>query len=245
MIEDIFTLMWKEWRELLRQRHDMRGGILRIATIVGVFGVLLPLQTGSAWVESPKLMALWVWVPLFLVTTVVADSFAGERERRTLETLLASRLSDRAILFGKICAAISYGVGLTLISILTGLVTINLASKTSGLILFSLTGFANILGFSLLGGGLAACAGVLVSLRAASVRQAQQTMSIAIIILIFVPVYGVQAMPEEWKATFAKLFMNADATQLIYVAMAALAIIDALLLVAAMARFKRAKLILD
>ena len=36
---------------------------------------------------------MWMWFSLLLVINVVADSFAGERERHTLETLLASRLS--------------------------------------------------------------------------------------------------------------------------------------------------------
>lgn len=245
MIADIITVMWKEWRELLRQRESMRGGVLRILIFAGVFGVFLPLQTGREWVESPKLMALWIWVPLFLVTTVVADSFAGERERHTLETLLASRLSDHAILFGKICAALSYGVGLSLLSVLLGLLTVNLAGGKGELLMYSPTMAASILVFTLLGAGFAACAGVLVSLRAASVRQAQQTMSIAIILLLFVPIYGVQALPENWKLWITQSLLGAEALKLALIIMVSLAILDVILLIAAMARFKRARLILD
>jgi ABC-2 type transport system permease protein len=115
MIADVWTVIWKEWRELLRQRESMRGGVLRLLIFVGVFGIFLPLQVGREWINSPKLLMLWAWVPLFLVSSVVADGFAGERERHTLETLLASRLSDRAILFGKLGAALSYGFGLAMI----------------------------------------------------------------------------------------------------------------------------------
>jgi len=245
MMADVLTVMWKEWRELLRQRESMRGGIMRILLFVGVFGVFLPLQMGREWVESPQLLMMWAWVPLFLVTTVVADSFAGERERHTLETLLASRLSDRSILFGKMGAALSYGFGLTSIGIVLGLVTVNLVHGKGELLLYSPTIAVSIIGLMFLGAGLAAGAGVLVSLRASSVRQAQQTMSIAIMLLLFVPIYGVQALPENWKMPIAKLFMNANATQLMFIAMAVLAVIDIGLLVAAMARFKRARLILD
>ena len=53
------------------------------------------------------------------------------------------------------------------------------------------------LALSFLGAGLAATAGVLVSLRAGSVRQAAQTMSIAIMVLLFVPIFGLQALPAE------------------------------------------------
>lgn len=50
-----------------------------------------------------------MYFPLVLTLTMVADSFAGERERHALETLLASRLSDRAILLGEAAALTSYG----------------------------------------------------------------------------------------------------------------------------------------
>jgi ABC-2 type transport system permease protein len=245
MMADVLTVMWKEWRELLRQRESMRGGIARILIFVGVFGVFLPLQMGREWVESPRLLMLWAWVPLFLVTSVVADSFAGERERHTLETLLASRLSDRSILFGKISAALSYGFGLALIGIVLGLVTVNLVHGKGELLLYSPMIAVSIIGLMFLGAGLAAGAGVLVSLRASSVRQAQQTMTIAIMLLLFVPIYSVQALPENWKMPIAKLFINANTTQLVFIAITVLVVIDILLFVAAMARFKRARLILD
>lgn len=245
MIADIGTVMWKEWRELLRQRESMRGGVLRLLIFTGVFGVFLPLQMGRDWVESPRMLMLWGWVPLFLVTSVVADSFAGERERHTLETLLASRLSDRAILFGKLSAALSYGFGLALLGVILGPVTVNLRHGHNGLLLYSPLIAVSIIGLMFLGAALAASAGVLVSLRAASVRQAQQTMSIAIMLLLFVPIYGIQALPENWKMAMTRVFMNANATQLIFIAMAVLVVIDAVLLVAAMARFKRSRLILD
>jgi len=70
---------------------------------------------------------MWAWVPLFLVMGVIAYSFAGDRERHTLETLLASRLSNRAILLGKIAAAVGYALRVTLLSLAAGLVTVNVA----------------------------------------------------------------------------------------------------------------------
>lgn len=245
MITDVWTVIWKEWRELLRQRESMRGGVLRLLIFAGVFGIFLPAQMGREWVESPNLLMLWAWVPLFLVTSVVADAFAGERERHTLETLLASRLSDRAILFGKLGAALSYGFGLAMIGVVLGLVTVNVVYGKGELLLYSPEVAASIVGLSLLGAGLAASAGVLVSLRASSVRQAQQTMSIAIMLLLFVPIYGVQALPNEWKVRLANAFLSTSMMRLLLIVMASLAVLDMILLVAAMARFKRARLILD
>jgi ABC-2 type transport system permease protein len=104
----------------LFQRGSLRGGWLGLVIFVAVFGILLPLQSGRGWVESPTGLAVWAWVPFLLVSSVVADSFAGERERHTLETLLASRLPDRAILFGKLATAVGYGWGFALLSLSTG-----------------------------------------------------------------------------------------------------------------------------
>jgi len=245
MMADVWTVMWKEWKEIFLQRGSLRGGAWNLLLMIGVFGVFLPLQTGRAWVESPLGLIYWAWVPLFLVTTVVADSFAGERERHTLETLLASRLSDRAILLGKVGAAVGYGWGLTMVGMLVGLVTVNLAHGRGELLLYPAAVFVGIVLLSLLASGLVAAAGVLVSLRAATVRQAAQTMSIAIMLLLFVPVFGVQALPVEWKVRLAQAVMGADVEQIVLIAVAVLIVLDVGLLAAAMARFQRARLILD
>jgi ABC-2 type transport system permease protein len=171
---DAIAIAWKEWREVFGQR-GMRGK-QGIALFVVGFGIVLPLENGPAWITSPAVALAWSWVPMFLVTTVIADAFAGERERHTLETLLASRLPDRAILFGKIGAAIGYAGLMTVVSLLLGLVAVNLANRHGGLLLYSLPILLAMCVMGLLGAVFIAAVGVLISLRAATVRQAQQTL---------------------------------------------------------------------
>lgn len=243
MMADVITVMWKEWKEILS--WETGRGKLGVLIFVAVFGVFLPLQTGRAWVESPVVLAYWTWVPLFLVNSVIADSFAGERERHTLETLLASRLSDRAILFGKVGAAMGYGLGMTWLSLLLGLITTNLASGGQGPILYPPAIALGIVGLSLLGAGLAAGAGVLVSLRAATARQAQQTLSIVTMLILFVPTFGIRALPAEWRARLLETLPALDVGTLVAVAAGVLVVADAALLAAALARFRRARLILE
>src|SRR5438045_4186121 len=98
MATDLSTVIWKEWKEFLSQRSTL----LSMLVFLVIFAVLLPYQAGAGWVESPLGVVNLLFMPLFFVLTVIADAFAGERERHTLDTLLASRLSDRAILFGKL-----------------------------------------------------------------------------------------------------------------------------------------------
>jgi len=101
MIGDVLTVMWKEWRELVFHPASLRSTLATAAVIVVLLGIVFPLKVGAAWLDSPLYLAYWGWVPSMLVSTLIADSFAGERERHTLDTLLASRLGDLAILFGK------------------------------------------------------------------------------------------------------------------------------------------------
>jgi ABC-2 type transport system permease protein len=205
----------------------------------------MPWQFGPAWITSPISLVYWAWVPLFLVTAVIADSFAGERERHTLETLLASRLSDRAILFGKVGTAVVYGWGLTMVSMLIGVVTVNVVHGRGELLLYPPQVGASIVVLSLLAAGLAAEAGVLISLRASTVRQAQQTLSLAIMALLFVPIFGLQALPLEIRQPIVTAFARAGTMQTILGVMLFLTLLDIGLLAAAMARFQRARLILD
>lgn len=243
MSTDIFTVMWKDLKEILLQG----GGRGKFGLLLygAVFGIFLPLQTGIAWLQQPLLLVYWVWIPLFLVSAVIADSFAGERERHTLETLLASRLSDRAILLGKIGAAIVYGWGLSMACVLIGVVTINVTNWQGALLFYTWDVFIGILLISLLGSGLAACAGVLVSLRAATVRQAQQTLSISIMVGFFALIFGLQALPAQWKAFLVMGLSDVSLSGMIIFVAVGLLILDVVLLAAAMARFKRARLILD
>jgi ABC-2 type transport system permease protein len=179
------------------------------------------------------------------VINVVADSFAGERERQTLETLLATRLSDRAILLGKLCAALGYGWGLTMLSLVLGVVTVNLAHGEGALLMYPANVAMGTVLLSLLSSGLAAGAGVLVSLRASTVRQAQQSLGLVVTLLIFVPIFGVQALPAEWQSRLADWLTDVDITRAVLVVGSLLLALDVVMLAANLVRFQRDRLILD
>jgi ABC-2 type transport system permease protein len=247
MFTDILTILWKEIRELpFSTGGGFRGGKLGMLIFMAVFGVFLPLQTGPEWVTSPVTLLYWAWVPFLLVSSVIADSFAGERERHTLETLLASRLSDRAILFGKLSAGIAYGWGLTLTCVLIGLITINIVHGRAGLLLYPAPIAIGILALTLLVAALASGLGVLISLRSATVRQAQQTFSFAFL-LVFIPMFALPMLPDEWKLRLFTALSQAETNMMpiVLVVGGVLLALDVLLVIAAMVRFQRAKLILD
>jgi ABC-2 type transport system permease protein len=245
MITDIFTVAAKEIKELPYLRKDKsRTNLFSLLIFVGLFGILLPWQTGRDWVTSPLNMLSWAWLPFMMVGTTMVDSFAGERERHTLETLLASRLSDRVILFGKILAGIVYGIVITLGCVLVGLGTINLLYGQGSLLVYPAPIAVGIVAEVLLVSTLASGLGVLVSLRAASVRQAQQTFTIAYF-AIFIPIIVFPLLPAAVTRRITEFFMRSSFVTIAVVLGIGVAAIDALLILAAMARFKRSRLILD
>lgn len=244
MIADILTVAGKELREMLMFGDSRGRSKLSLLVLLVIFGVVIPLQSGRDWVTSPVSAMVWAWMPYMWVYSVVADSFAGERERHTLEALLATRLSDRAILFGKLLAALAYGFTLTWAILLVSLVTVNAAVRGEGLLLFSPVMALGAIMFSILVSGLSASIGVLVSLRASSVRQAQQWMSFGILIL-FLPLMLIQFIPKAWLDLLGNTLKSTNPLQIgIWVAVG-LVVLEAVLLAIAMRLFQRSKLILD
>lgn len=241
MIADIWTVMWKEWKELYAQYR--KGDLSLLVNILGIgFVSVIPvLQAGEKWLSSPLVLIYSGWIPLLLVSSVIADAFAGERERHTLEPLLASRLSDTSILIGKIAAGVSYGWGYSLFMLLIGLVTVNVIDVAGNFLFYSpliLIG-GILLGF--LGSGFAACAGVLVSLRAPTVKYAQQLLSSAAMLVFVLLFIAAKSAPINWWGISSSELVS----NLIRYSTLTLALLDLVLFLIAKSRFRREKLILD
>jgi ABC-2 type transport system permease protein len=244
MIVDILTVAAKELREIFTF-GDVRGrSKFSLLIFIVIFGVVIPLQTGRAWVNTQASAMVWAWMPFLWVSGVVADLFAGERERHTLEALLATRLSDQAILFGKLLAAMAYGFLLTWVIMLVSIVTVNVSSLGSGLLFYPPQMILAALVFSILVAGLSASIGVLVSLRAGSARQAQQMMSAGMLVL-FVPFLLVRFVPAGWLRYIEEIAANTSPIQIAGYVVLTLVVVEAVLIAIAMRLFQRSKLILD
>jgi len=244
MIQDIFTIIWKELKEIIQLRGKIKGGLTGILIFACVFGILMPLQAGKEWVTEPIVLLPWAWLPFILCSGIVADCFAGEKERHSLETLLASRLSDTAILFGKLFSTILYGWGLTLICSFLGLITVNIAYGKEGVLFYPTNILVGLVLVTFLVATLASSLGVLVSMKAKTVRQAQQIFSISFIVL-FIPLFGIQYLPDSWKIAMRDMFVAADWQSIAIWALLGLALIDAILIMIGAAQFKRKQLITE
>ena len=249
LLIDAWTVMRKELYELLAARRRANGGIAIVAGVIVLMGVVLPMQVGPRWIDFPWLLQLWAWLPVFLAAIVITDSVAGERERHTLEALLASPLPDRAILLGKIGGAVLYGWGLIFLSVVASVLTVSLFYPAVQIAFYSPMQMIGGGSLSLLASILAASFSVLVSLRANSVRQAQQIVVATLVLLFFVTVVAlplaISTLPASWQFG-AEAILNAfdDVLSLLTIGVI-LAIANAALLFVATLWFQRNRLHLD
>jgi ABC-2 type transport system permease protein len=202
MLTDAWTVAWKEWRELLRIGGGRRGVIVRALFSVGLLGVLWPWLIGAPFVDSGMPVLFATMTAAMYVSALVPDSFPGERERHTLETLLASRLPDSAILIGKIVALVIYACGASVLMLISGWITVNLKVR-GGLLTYDSGVLAAALVFAVLTAGLVGAFGTLIALRATTVKQAQQVLSTGLMLLLLAPAVIAEAWPSLWDRLIA------------------------------------------
>jgi ABC-2 type transport system permease protein len=245
MMSDFTAVLWKERREHILQYGSVRRWLFNMFIQVGVIGIALPLQFGRITIES-LFVLYFMWMPLLGLIMLIADSLAGERERHTLETLLASRLPDRAIFFGKIAMIVAQSWGVMLASAVSALVVVNLFKRDGpDLIMYPAPIAFGILILPPLLGILAASAGVLASMRAATVRAAEVRIVIAVTVVITIPSMLLSLLPQEIVASaFSPDFTRNHVANLILAAIVLLAILDVVVIYAGLLRFRRSNLVI-
>jgi ABC-2 type transport system permease protein len=248
-MRDAMVVLNKDLKEWFKARESKRWTITSIVISLGIFGIMLPLQMIDAWTTTIVPAFFLLFLPVFTANALTADSFAGERERKTLETLLATRLPDRSIFLGKVAAATLYAWGMTVAAMLVSLIAVNVARPGHGIFLFP--GDVVLIGIvgSLLASVLVVGVGVFISLRAKSVRAAQQVWSIVFLAVFFGIGFGlpmlINALPRSSVVGAEQAFLNANVGLITAGALFVMLIIDAILLGIGINRFQRARLILD
>lgn len=241
MTREIMVVIRKELKEIGTEGGGGRRG--RLTSLIGLFvaGVLLPLNFGARYVRPDAMAIMGLVLPLLFALPIVADSFAGERERHTLETLLATRLPDKAILFGKLGAIVLYTFALTIVALLIGLTSVNIAHPEARPLLVAPTLLAGTLVESVLTAIFIGGLGLLISLKAATVRQAQQRVSLVLFVPILIPTI-VNKLPPAITAPIRDLLTSGRLTPL-QLGLAVLFIVDAAVLYVSTLRFRRSRLV--
>jgi ABC-2 type transport system permease protein len=245
MMTDILTVVWKEWREFRDQIFRLKRGGLSALIALLMLGVFTPLQMGTMWLTSPLMLAYWPLLASGMVSTLIADAFAGERERHTLEALLATRLSDSAILIGKVVAAVLYGLLFTVVNILVGIVVLMSRHWGEDFVAPPLSQLVLIVVLVTLACATLAGVGVFISLRAATVRQAQQTLGVLMMVMFIGPFLFLQMLGTESRLRLAARLTQVGVDSITTWAIIGLGAAALVLNLLALARFRRGKLVLD
>jgi ABC-type Na+ efflux pump permease subunit len=169
------------------------------------------------------IMALYIFAPMFLIIPIMAssvlssDSFAGERERKTIEALLATPISDSELFMGKILVSFIPVMIVTFTSfaaytIILDLTTIGLFNGM--LLLPNLTWFIMILGVA---PTLALCSIGLTVLISAKVKGFKEAQQISVLLLfpvlglMFAQIFGILILGPAILAALIAILVAVDA----------------------------------
>jgi ABC-2 type transport system permease protein len=147
-------------------------------------------------------------------------------------------------LIGKLTVSIVFAWVVTVVVLLASLITVNIAHGEGALILYTpVVAFAD-LSLSFLAAVLFAATGVLISMRAKTVQQAAQVL----MSIFLVPAMLLQLVLFVFVTQFRDLIdriVSQDGRQLLAVVLAVLVVLAAGMLIAAVAKFRRSRLVLS
>ncbi len=147
----------------------------------------------------PLLMAV---IPAVLPAGIASYALVGEKNNRSLEPLLASPLSDRELLWGKILGILLPTLGVTAMGFtLLAIVSDALVAGPLGFLLFpNLTWAIAFLALSPLLAFMAITISVVISARSTDVRSAQEVSSLLVLPVIFLFVGSIltSALTNVW-----------------------------------------------
>ncbi len=193
---------------------------------------LTPNQSGIVLVMGYLFAPFFLIMPLMYSTVIAAESFAGERERKTIEALLYTPASDMEMFLGKVLASFIPAVAITIGSFLVYILVLNGVSfQVMGRIWFPLPSWYPLIfwvspAISLLG----VCATVLISSKAQTFMGAYQS-SASLVLLVLALLAG-QATGVLYLSPLVSLLLGLG-----------LWLVDLLLVRLSVRSFNRAKLI--
>jgi len=245
---EIAAIMWKEWRQLLQRT----GGkvwvfVLRILLSFVFIALIIPVEIENGAIVDYSWNLVWVTMPSVIVLGLVSFSFAGERETHTLPTLLASPLSDRALVLGKIGFPVIYGFVCSLIISLCLLLKINIVSDSRELILYSQESLISGLLTSWLVATFVGTLGVYTSMKAPTIRQAQTSLVLTMLVVILLPLISFVAsaflIPQDIKTNLIEFVAGLNSSTAIVIILLGLAVFDLILIFLVLKWFDRDKLL--
>ena len=174
---------------------------------------------------------IFLTIPIFTASVIAADSFAGEKERKTSENLLAAPITNRQLLSGKILASLIPTILLTfaVFGIYGGTVNL-LAFKEFGVYILPTATWLMMLAAAPLLALAAIAIVVFVSAHVKGIKEAQQISTLLVLPILLIPFISILGVA------------NLDVAFFEYV-IAILVVVDALIFYASVKDFKKERIL--
>jgi ABC-2 type transport system permease protein len=152
------------------------------AQIEGLQGMQVWIVLFTGFLFAP----MFLIIPIMTASVVGAESFVGERERKTLEALLYTPATEKELFLGKVLASVVPAIGLTLLSFVVYTFVVNIAAyPVMGRIWFPLpTWYPLIFWVAPAVATMGMAASVLISSRVTTFMEAYQTSGLLVLPLI-------------------------------------------------------------
>lgn len=198
------AIMKKDFKEILRN-FQVFGIMIILPVIFGVFYPLIVFFIAPNIPEEELSLILSIFNGFFLImavaipTVVAADSFAGEKERKTIEALLAAPVSDSELFLGKVLVSFIPAITLTYGSAALYCTIVNLGigklilPDWSFLVLMAMVPLFALLCIELT---------VFISVRVKGFREAQQiagVLIIPVIAIVFLNIINISVFTFPWN----------------------------------------------
>ncbi len=159
---------------------------------------------------------VFLTMPIITASVIAADSFAGEKERKTAESLLTTPITDGEVLLGKILASFIPALLLTLLVFAVyGSMTDYITSTQFGVLLFpDVSWYLMLLNAPLLALTTIGLV-VIVSSKAKGIKEAQQISTLLILPILIIPFASIFNISALSTAFFTGMFVVLSLTSLI------------------------------
>ena len=202
-LDRILAVAWKEWREVARLDDGFRALGLRFI-LVAVFGVVLSWRLGSEYGRDWSTIGVLVELAILAALPVAPDAFAGERERHTLESLLATAVTPREVFLGKYLAIMGFAAVSVVLGAVLGVATALLRYGSSRIAIDPEV----MIGGMILGALGAAVIGgltMIISIYSPTVRSASQRSAYGLVALLLIVSSLRRTMSPAWRMRLAQL----------------------------------------
>ena len=246
---DIYTVAWKEWKEIFASGNNSIKEILYFLLCIGIVSIntSAPAKTVTEFISNSfDFVYFWSTVPYLFMILYGHFGIFKERQRKTLLALIATRIPKYAIIIGKIIVTVFFCWISTVSTSILLIVKANFLEQENSPFFYSGKFFLFSLCISLLFTILIATCGMLASYSARTALQFQiKNLAFSLLPLLFI-YFSVEIIVSN--ISYVQQLISIEKISSILLAsvcLSCLALIDLIMLVFTLKKFKRNKLITD